>query len=416
MGAINKTPVLAVIGGGAAGFFCALNAAKRNPTWKIIILEKSGKLLSKVKISGGGRCNVTHACFSISEMAKKYPRGALFVKKAFHQFFTQDTIDWFAARGVPLKEEPDGRMFPTTDSSQTIIDCLLREADKLNVHIRMHAEVCSITKVGDSFELQLSSNEPVHADYVCIASGGYPKSAMFDWLRRLGHTIADPVPSLFTFNIPRHPITALMGLSVTHAQVKIRGTKLKEQGPILITHWGLSGPAILRLSAWGARELAEKSWNFSIQVNWIPAFHEESLRTEMLRLRAQAGAQKVSARNSFGLPARLWEFLMNEAGVLPEMRWGEIPAKAQHKFISNLCAYEMEVKGKTTYKEEFVTAGGIMLDEVNSHTMMSKKIPGLYFAGELLNVDGITGGFNFQNAWTTGYIAARHMGQQPASD
>ena len=399
---------LVVIGGGAAGFFCAVNAAA-DKRLRVVLLEKSDKLLSKVKISGGGRCNVTHACFSISEMAKKYPRGGNFVKKTFHRFFTKDTIDWFDQRGVELKTEADGRMFPVTDSSQTIIDCLLREAALHHVDIRMRAGVEAVTKKGAQFELDLSNGQKITADYVCMASGGYPKSSMFDWMQNLGHEIEEPVPSLFTFNIPVHPITKLMGISVEQVQVKITGTKLKETGPLLITHWGLSGPVVLRLSAWGARELSQKNWHFNIQVNWLPAFNEETLKEEMQRLRFAQATQKIVNRNPFSLPGRLWEFFLKEAGVPEDCRWTDLPAKEQNRLVKYLCAYELEVKGKTTFKEEFVTAGGIQLSEVDSHTLMSKKIPNLFFAGELLNVDGITGGFNFQNAWTTGYIAAQSI-------
>lgn len=399
---------LVVIGGGAAGFFCAVNAAA-DKRLRVVLLEKSDKLLSKVKISGGGRCNVTHACFSISEMAKKYPRGGNFVKKTFHRFFTKDTIDWFDQRGVELKTEADGRMFPVTDSSQTIIDCLLREAALHHVDIRMRAGVEAVTKKGAQFELDLSNGQKIIADYVCMASGGYPKASMFDWMQNLGHEIEEPVPSLFTFNIPVHPITKLMGISVEQVQVKITGTKLKETGPLLITHWGLSGPVVLRLSAWGARELSQKNWHFNIQVNWLPAFNEETLKEEMQRLRFAQATQKIVNRNPFGLPGRLWEFFLNEAGVPEDCRWTDLPAKEQNRLVKYLCAYELEVKGKTTFKEEFVTAGGIQLSEVDSHTLMSKKIPNLFFAGEMLNVDGITGGFNFQNAWTTGYIAAQSI-------
>lgn len=399
---------LVVVGGGAAGFFCAINAAA-DKRLRVVLLEKSDKLLSKVKISGGGRCNVTHACFSISEMAKKYPRGGNFVKKTFHRFFTKDTIAWFEERGVVLKTEADGRMFPVTDSSQTIIDCLLSEAARHQVEIRMRAGVETVQPEGTQFELSLSNGQQLVADYVCMASGGYPKASMFDWMRNLGHEIEEPVPSLFTFNIPVHPITKLMGISIEQVQVKITGTKLKETGPVLITHWGLSGPAVLRLSAWGARELSLKNWHFNIQVNWLPGFNEETLKEEMQRLRFAQATQKVANRNPFGLPSRLWTFFLDEAGVAEECRWAELPAKEQNKLIKYLCAYELEVKGKTTFKEEFVTAGGIQLSDVDSHTLMSKKIPNLFFAGELLNVDGITGGFNFQNAWTTGYIAAQSI-------
>lgn len=405
----NNKKTLVVIGGGAAGFFCAINAAIHQPNLHIILLEKSTKLLSKVKISGGGRCNVTHACFSISEMSKKYPRGEKFVKKTFHQFFTNDTIEWFESRGVALKAEPDGRMFPVTDDSQTIIDCLLSEARKYDIDIRMNADVQCIRKNEQGFELQLKNQKTINAGFVTIACGGFPKSSMFDWLKDLGHTIEEPVPSLFTFNIPKHPIVELMGISVKEVNVKINGTKLKESGPILITHWGLSGPAILRLSAWGARELQQKNWDFTVQINWLPAFNEETLKGEILTQRKSLAAQKVINKNPFGLPSRLWEFLCKEIGINEDLRWAELPAKEQNKLVKNLCAYELEVKGKTTYKEEFVTAGGILLSEIDTNTMMSRIVPDLYFAGEILNVDGITGGFNFQNAWTTGFIAAKHI-------
>ncbi|WP_118975861.1 BaiN/RdsA family NAD(P)/FAD-dependent oxidoreductase [Taibaiella koreensis] len=405
----NTVRTLVVIGGGAAGFFCAINAAAQNRQLKVILLEKSDKLLSKVKISGGGRCNVTHACFSISDMAKKYPRGEKFVKKTFHTFFTQDTIDWFASRGVTLKAEADGRMFPVTDSSQTIIDCLLQQASRYGVDIRLRAGVNAIQPASEGFSLQLADGRSIAADYVTVACGGYPKAAMFGWLEALGHSIVAPVPSLFTFNIPQHPIVSLMGISLPEAQVKINGSKLKEQGPLLITHWGLSGPAILRLSAWGARELQEKNWHFDIQVNWLPAFNEESLRADISRRRQSLGAQQVRHRNPFGLPSRLWEFLLVQSEVPADCRWAELPARAQNLLIRNLCAYPLAVKGKTTYKEEFVTAGGIQLNEVDAGTMMSKKVPNLFFAGEILDIDGITGGFNFQNAWTTSYIAAQSI-------
>jgi len=404
---------LVVIGGGAAGFFCAVNAARMNPALKVTILEKSNKLLSKVKVSGGGRCNVTHACFDISEMSKRYPRGQNFVKKTFHQFFTTDTINWFEESGVKLKTEPDGRMFPVTDSSQTVIDCLLKEANKYSVNIIMSTEVKKINiDPAGGFNLQYSNEKILNADYVCIASGGYPKSSMFGWLKELGHSIEHPVPSLFTFNLPNHPIAKLMGVSVEKAKVKIVGTKLEEEGPLLITHWGLSGPAVLRLSAWGARELGVRSYEFGVLVNWVPEFNEQSLKEKFLQIRTISASQKVIGKNSFWLPNRLWEFLATQSGVKEEMRWADLPATIQNKFIKNICAYECKVKGKTTFKEEFVTAGGIKLNEVDANTMMSKKNPNLFFAGEVLDVDGITGGFNFQHAWTSGFVAAKSIAEK----
>ena len=403
------TKKLIVIGGGAAGFFCAVNAARMNPQLEVIILEKTSKLLSKVKVSGGGRCNTTHACFDIAEMSKKYPRGGNFVKKTFHQFFTTDTIQWFEERGVKLKAEEDGRMFPVTDSSQTIIDSLMKEANKYGVAIRLNTEVKKINAQYSMLNVQCSNGESIDADFVCVASGGYPKSAMFEWLRELGHTIEEPVPSLFTFNMPGHPITKLMGVSVENARVKIIGTKLEQEGPLLITHWGLSGPAILKLSAWGARQLAICNWQFNILINWLPEYNEQSLQSVFQSLRFDNASQKIVNRNPFGLPQRLWEFLLEHSEVNKEKRWADLPVKEQNKLIKNLCACEFAIKGKTTFKEEFVTAGGINLSEVDANTIMSKKLNNLFFAGEILNVDGITGGFNFQHAWTSGFIAAKSI-------
>jgi predicted Rossmann fold flavoprotein len=405
---------LIVIGGGAAGFFCAVNAARLNPSLKVTIIEKSNKLLSKVKVSGGGRCNVTHACFEIAEMSKRYPRGQHFVKKGFHQFFTTDTINWFEERGVKLKTEEDGRMFPITDSSQTIIECLLKEANKFGVEILMNKEVKSLSMVNGEWLIKLSDSRLLTSDHVCIASGGYPKSSMFDWLKELGHTIEEPVPSLFTFNLPNHPITKLMGVSVEKTKVKIINSKLEEEGPLLITHWGLSGPSVLRLSAWGARELKERNWEFGISVNWLPDYNEETLRKKLQELRITNASQKIINKNSFGLPSRLWEFLAEQSGIKNDpiaigWRWADLPSAEQNKFIKNLCSYECEVQGKTTFKEEFVTAGGIRLNEVDVNTMMSKKVANLFFAGEVLDVDGITGGFNFQHAWTSGWVAANSI-------
>jgi len=404
---IKSRKKLLIIGGGAAGFFCAINAAHLNPQLDVVIVEKTSKLLSKVKVSGGGRCNVTHACFEMDEMIRKYPRGTQFLKKAFHQFFTTDTIRWFSERGVELKTEADGRMFPVTNSSQTIIDCLLREVNKYKIEILLHRDVQKLAMENSQFQVHFSNGEIVKADFVCIACGGYPKSTQFEWIKELGHSIEDPVPSLFTFNMPGNPITELMGVVGENATVKIIGTKLQEQGPLLITHWGMSGPVILRLSAWGARELAGCQWKFSVLINWLSEYNEQSLREKLQELRFEIASQKISSKNTFGLPARLWEFLLVQSGIKPDTRWADLPAKDQNKLIRNLCQYECNVTGKTTFKEEFVTAGGIKLNEVSADTMMSKKIPNLFFAGEIIDVDGITGGFNFQHAWTSGFIAGK---------
>ena len=398
---------LIVIGGGAAGFFCAVNAARLAPTLKVMLLEKSSKLLSKVKVSGGGRCNVTHACFTHAAMLKKYPRGHQFLKKGFYQFFTTDTVDWFEKRNVALHTEADGRMFPVSNSSQTVIDCLLNDANKYAVEIMLNAGVVHIEKnTNEKFSLKLAKGELLTADYLCIASGGFPKAAQFDWITSLGHQIALPVPSLFTFNMPGNPITSLMGISVENVIVKIAGTKFQESGPLLITHWGLSGPAVLKLSAWAARDLHDLNYSFTINVNWLPNYNEQTLREAMQTIRFQKAATKIYNRNPFALPARLWEFMLSVSGITDSMRWADLPAKEQNKLIKMLCAHDFEISGKTTFKEEFVTSGGIVTEEIDAQTMMSKLQPNLFFAGEVINVDGVTGGFNFQSAWTTGWIAA----------
>lgn len=407
---MKDSKTLIVIGGGAAGFFCAINAAEMNPSLKVTIVEKTSKLLSKVRVSGGGRCNVTHACFEISSLVKKYPRGTNFLKKAFHQFNTNHCIQWFKERGVKLKTEPDGRMFSITDSSQTIIDSLLKEANKYGVDILMNSEVRSIKYEG-KFMLDLSGLKNLTSDFVCVACGGYPKSTMFNWLKALGHSIEEPVPSLFTFNMPGNRIAGLMGIAVENASVKIVGSKLSDEGPLLITHWGMSGPAILKLSAWGARELSDKNYHFNIIVNWIPGHNEQSLRDAWQQIRNEHSTQKIGNRNPFTLPNRLWNYLLEESQIEPDVRWADLPGKEQNKLIKTLTAHEFEVKGKTTFKDEFVTCGGIKLSEVDANTMKSKIVPNLFFAGEILDVDGVTGGFNFQHAWTSGWIAAKSISE-----
>lgn len=400
---------LLVIGGGAAGFFCAVNAARLAPTLEVVLVEKSSKLLSKVRVSGGGRCNLTHACFEISEMSKRYPRGSNFVKKSFHRFFTTDTIEWFRERGVESKKEEDGRMFPVTDSSQSVIDCLLREANKYRIEILMNREVKEINKVNNKWRIEFGNGSEMNADFVCIACGGFPKASMFNWITDTGHTIEEPVPSLFTFNMPGNSITSLMGVAVNDAIVKVSGTKLQERGPVLITHWGLSGPAILKLSAWGARDLKDRNYEFKILINWLPEYHENSIRDKLLEIKETNRLQFIHSRNFIGLPQRLWQYLCARAEMSEQQKWADLPSVKLNRLCKILCADEMEVNGKTTFKEEFVTAGGIKLNEVNVQTMESKIHPGLFFAGEILDVDGITGGYNFQHAWTSGYIAAESI-------
>ena len=406
----TKHSTLVVIGGGAAGFFCAVNAARMNPLLKVIIVEKSSKILSKVKVSGGGRCNVTHACFEIPELIKRYPRGQNFLKKTFHWFNTKNTIQWFEERGVQLKTEADGRMFPVTDNSQTIIDCLIKEANKYGVEILFNTEIKSIKRVNNFFQLE-TGNRQLETNYICIASGGYPKSSQFEWIKNLSHTIEEPVPSLFTFNIPADPIKELMGISVEKAIVKIIGTKFSQQGALLITHWGLSGPAVLKLSSFAARELYILNYDFKINVNWLPAYNEQTLKQKFLQVRNELATQKIVNRNPFFIPQRLWEYFLQRSGVNVNIRWADLPAKQQNILIKILCAQEFHVKGKTTFKEEFVTAGGIKLSEIDPNTMQSRIIPNIYFAGEVMDVDGITGGFNFQHAWTSGWIAGKAIGE-----
>jgi predicted Rossmann fold flavoprotein len=404
--------ILVVAGGGAAGFFCAVTAARTNPGLKVILVEKTGKLLSKVKVSGGGRCNVTHACFSIADMMKKYPRGANFVKKTFHQFFTSDTIKWFEQRGVPLKTEADGRIFPVSNTSQSVVDCLMKEAALLGVEIRTHHEIKKIECLsGQEFLLHFGNDLIIPAGFVCLASGGYPKSSMFDWILQTGHGIEEPVPSLFTFNMPGHSLTSLMGISVSDAQVIISGSGLKERGPLLITHWGMSGPVILKLSAWGARILKDKEYAFEISVNWLGGISDQTLRTDIQHIRESSGGKKITQKNPWNLPQRLWEWILTESGI-KDIHWADLPGSLQNKLIQLLCEQKLQVKGKTTFKEEFVTAGGVKLSEVSHQTMESRILPGLFFAGEILDIDGITGGFNFQNAWTSGFIAGKSIAER----
>jgi predicted Rossmann fold flavoprotein len=401
---------LVVAGGGAAGFFCAITAARLNPELKVILVEKSGKLLSKVKVSGGGRCNVAHACFSIPDMAKKYPRGSNFIKKILYQFSTRDTVQWFEERGVRIKTEEDGRMFPESNSSQTIIDCLYAEAHKYAVEIRIHHEIKSIEYKNASglFRIHFNNELKLDADFICIASGGYPKYAMFDWIFRTGHPIEEPVPSLFTFNMPGNSITSLMGVSIPDARVKISRESLAERGPLLITHWGMSGPVILKLSAWGARILNKKEYRFEIRVNWLANRSDHSLRKEIMEIRESAGGKKIRQKNPWELPQRLWEWQLEQAGI-ENIHWADLPSALQNKLILQLTDQSFMVEGKTTFKEEFVTAGGVRLSEINHHTMESRIMPGLYFAGEVMDVDGITGGFNFQHAWSSGFIAGNSI-------
>ncbi len=403
---------IAIIGGGAAGFFAAVNCGEMYPQHSITIFEKGSKLLSKVRVSGGGRCNVTHACFDIHLLAKNYPRGEKQLKSAFSRFMTNDTIAWFAERGVELKTEADGRMFPVSDSSQTIIDCLMREADKHQVKIEMSADVLRIEKKENGkIELTFRYDDRHEFDAVLIASGGSANEAGFDWLKEIGHEIIPPVPSLFTFNMPKNPVTQLMGVAVEWARIKILQTNFSAEGPLLITHWGMSGPGILKLSAQAARTLAEMKYNFKIQICWLKEMKEEELRSQFQQLKKVFAIKTISNTNEFGLPKRLWYFLLNKSGIEENIQWAQLSKEQLNKLLNNLLYDEYAVSGKTTFKEEFVTCGGVSLNDVDFKTMESKRMKGLYFAGEVLDIDAVTGGFNFQAAWSTGFVAAMSMGQ-----
>lgn len=366
-------------------------------------------MLSKVRISGGGRCNVTHHCFQPSTLSQNYPRGQKLLKQLFRAYGAEDTLQWFAARGVKIVAEPDGRMFPLSNSSQTIIDCFLREAQQLGVQIRTGAGVKALDCLPNGQWRLVLEQQEIIADRVLIATGGAPKAEAYQWLEKLGHSIEKPVPSLFTFNIPDKILHQLAGISVPMAAVRIEGTKLQYEGPTLITHWGLSGPAVLKLSAFGARWIQEHHYRFAIQVRWIQEPQEESVRVQ-LQAYAQANPkQKVVKYPLYELPLRLWAYLCEKAGVEAEQRWLDMSKKTQNRLLEVLYRDRFEVAGKTTFKEEFVTCGGVALSEIDAATMESKHCPGLFFAGEVLDIDGITGGFNFQAAWTTAWIAGSNL-------
>ena len=399
---MNSKYDIIIIGGGAAGFFTAINLVEKNPKLRVAILERGKSVLEKVRISGGGRCNVTHACFVPNDLVKFYPRGERELKGPFHQFCSGDTIEWFEKHGVELKIEEDGRMFPISDSSQTIIDCFLNATQKLKIDVLTGHSVQELYQ-GENY-WKISTNQDVFScQKVIMTTGSNPK--IWELLQSLGHSIVPPVPSLFTFNIKDVRIKDLMGVA-TNAAVKVKNSKLNATGPLLITHWGMSGPGILRLSAWGARELAEKKYHFAIQVNWIPGYSFDEIVEELKTIKEENAKKLVTKYAQFNLPKRLWESLTKAATISEETKWADVNKKQLHLLAEQLTNGEFQVNGKSTFKEEFVTAGGIDLKEVNFKTMESKILPNLYFAGEILNIDAITGGFNFQNAWTDGFIAA----------
>jgi predicted Rossmann fold flavoprotein len=405
-----------LIGGGAAGFFTAINVAELNPNFKIAILERGKEVLTKVRISGGGRCNVTHAEFIPKELSKKYPRGEKELLGPFHSFMTGDTIEWFEKRGVALKIEEDGRMFPETDNSQTIIDCFLNETNRLGIEILMNHSVQKIEKEIEFWNLETTQGD-FQSKNLVIATGSNPK--IWKLLEGLGHTIVPPVPSLFTFNIKDNRITDLSGIS-TNATLKIiskpsplggAGGGLESEGPLLITHWGLSGPAILKLSAWGARELNALDYNFALQVNWLEYLSFDETLEQLKKIKNDNGKQLVAKYPQFELPKRLWESLVNAVGIDLETKWAEINKNQLQNLANQLTQCQFEVDGKSTFKEEFVTAGGVELKEIDFKTFESKLHRNLFLAGEVLNIDAITGGFNFQNCWTGGYLVAKAISE-----
>lgn len=400
---------IAIIGGGAAGFFSAIAAKENYPDTRVVIYEKTAKLLAKVKVSGGGRCNVTNGCTTISELCKAYPRGGKSLNKAFRKFNTNHAIEWFESRGVPLIVQEDSRVFPASQSSQSIIDCFMSEIDRLKIEIKLRISIKGLEQIGNQLEL-VFADEVLQSelfDKVIIATGGSPKRAGLEWLAVLNHQIEEPVPSLFTFNMPTESITQLMGVVVENTLVNIQGTKFKSGGPLLITHWGMSGPAILKLSAFGARILNDMGYNFKVQINWVNETNNEVVLGLLRNLSQEHPKKLVANIRPYLLPERIWLYFLEKSSIPLEKKWGELGKKSLNKLVSMLTNDIYEVNGKTTFKEEFVTCGGVSLQSIDLNTMQSKVCKNLYFAGEILDIDAITGGYNFQAAWTTGFIAGK---------
>jgi len=414
-----------VIGGGAAGFFGAISCASANPRTKVTLIEAGRQPLAKVRISGGGRCNVTHACFDPAQLVQYYPRGGKALRGAFTRFQPKDTVAWFESHGVELKTEADGRMFPITDNSETIVDCLMNAAQDAGVKIITGTGVISVSRLGtptplkeegseeiqqEGFQVQLKNGETMECDSLLLATGSNPQA--YRWVKDFGHTLELPVPSLFTFNIPDPRLQDLLGVSVGDVRLRLpeAPSTLKEQtGPLLITHWGLSGPAVLKLSAWGARFLHEKHYQTPLIVNWLPDYNQDKLRQTLLSVKSQLPRRQISTSCPLPIPKRLWMSLVNSVGISPEEKWAEVSKKALNQLVMELTQGVYQIKGKGVFKEEFVTCGGVSLKEVDFKTMESRLVPGLYFAGEILDIDGVTGGFNFQSAWTTATLAGQAM-------
>jgi predicted flavoprotein YhiN len=450
---------ITIIGGGAAGFFSAITCAQTYPHARVTLLEAGRQVLAKVRISGGGRCNVTHACFDPAVLVQNYPRGGKALRGAFTRFQPRDTVEWFASNAVKLKTEDDGRMFPVTDDSATIVNCLIRAAEGAGVKIRTGDPVVSVKKLtgntaeiqpgniaeGDrgntpeggqggtaptlddslptaanavgklylaspepAFEIELKSGDKLKCDRLLIATGG--NYSGFNWAKNLGHTIEPPVPSLFTFNISDSRIQDLAGVSVANARVKLPEAKLEQTGPLLITHWGLSGPAVLKLSAWGARFLHDRHYKTPVLINWVPQYKPEVLRQQLLAVKSQLAHRTIAPNCPVAIPRRLWERLISSIGIDEQQRWSQLSNKTVDRLLQELVQGEYQITGKGAFKEEFVTCGGVNLKEVDFKTMESRRCPGLFFAGEILDIDGVTGGFNFQSAWTTAWLAGNAIG------
>ena len=402
---MNQNFDILIVGGGAAGFFTAINIVEKNPSLKVAILERGSEVLNKVRISGGGRCNVTHACFEPNELVKFYPRGEKELRGPFHQFCSGDTVEWFEKHGVELKIEADGRMFPVSNSSQTIIDCFIHATKKLGISVLTNQSVQSIFKKDALWKVETQS-ETYLSEKLILATGSNPK--VWEMLQNFGHAVISPVPSLFTFNIKDPRIAALPGVSAL-VSVKVIGAKLESSGPLLITHWGMSGPATLKLSAWGARILFEKNYQFSIAINWLNDIDSDDAEKILKELKLEHAKKAVSKKSPFELTNRLWESLVIASGIDAETKWADLSKNQLQNLSHQLTNSIFNVNGKSTFKEEFVTAGGIDLKEINFKTMESKLHENLYFAGEIVNIDAVTGGYNFQNAWTSGFIVANSI-------
>ncbi|MDJ0737375.1 MAG: NAD(P)/FAD-dependent oxidoreductase [Nostocaceae cyanobacterium] len=406
-----QTLKVVVVGGGAAGFFGAIAAAVAHPHAQVTLLEATRQPLGKVRISGGGRCNVTHACFEPALLVQNYPRGGKALRGAFTRFQAKDTVTWFATHGVPLKTEADGRMFPITDSSETIVNCLMQTAKESGVIIRIGTPVVAVKPGKEGFEIVLKSGETIECDRLLLATGSNPIG--YKIVRELGHEIQSPVPSLFTFNISDAQLRKLAGVSVNSTRLRLcvpGEPQLEQTGPLLITHWGVSGPAVLKLSAWGARILHDSHYQGTLLINWLPDLNQEQVREQLLAVKKEWGKRTIKLHRGVDLPHRLWQYIVSRLNINTDIKWAEVSKQILNRLVQELTHGEYAIKGKGVFKDEFVTCGGVNLKEVNFKTMESRIIPGLHFAGEILDIDGVTGGFNFQSAWTTGYLAGLGLG------